>query len=170
MKKWNKYFLFGATVLGLGAASIGTAVSAPPADQAEWGCGYGYGPGGGPGMGRNWDGGKFNDRMKERFSQRHAALHEKLKLNAQQEAAWQTYTAATMTNLSQQRWNQTEMAKLTAPERLEKMMERMKERESQMAAQLSALKTFYATLSPEQQKIFDTETGPGRTRLRRNSR
>ena len=73
-------------------------------------------------------------------------------------------------NMSPPRWNQSAMAKLTSPERMEIMVERMKERENQMAAQLNALKTFYATLSPEQQKIFDAETGPGRIRLRRNSR
>jgi hypothetical protein len=42
--------------------------------------------------------------------------------------------------------------------------------ESQMTAQLNALKTFYATLSPEQQKIFNAETGPGQARTRRNNR
>jgi hypothetical protein len=169
MKRWNKYLLLSVTALGFAAASIGTAISASPSpEQPEWGCGY-RGEGG-PGMGRNWNNGKFNERVKERFSQRHAALHDKLKLNAEQEAAWQNYTAATMKNLTPPRWNPTEMAKLTAPERMEKMLERMKERESQMTAQLNSLKTFYATLSPEQQKIFNAETGPGQARMRRNNR
>ena len=97
-------------------------------------------------MGQNWDGGKFNDRIKDQISQRHAALHDKLKLNALQETAWQNYIAATMTNLSPSRWNQTEMAKLAAPEHMEKMVERMKERESRMTAQLNALKTLCVTL------------------------
>jgi hypothetical protein len=169
MKKWNKYLLLSVTALGFAAAGIGTAISAVLSpDQPEWGCGYGGR--GGPGMERNWHNGQLNERTKERFGQRHAALHDKLKLNAEQEAAWQNYTTATMKNLTPPNWNPAEMAKLTAPDRMEKMLERMRERESQMTAQLNALKTFYATLSPEQQKIFNAETGPGQARTRRNNR
>lgn len=174
MKRSSRYLAICALTMGLGAFGIGTAMSAPPADRADWGCGYGhgpgFGPGGGPGMGRNWDNGQFGEQMKQRISQRHAALHDRLKLDERQEAAWQAYTAATMKNMTPPSWNYAEMSKLTAPERMEKMLQRMKEHEQQMSAQLEATKTFYATLTPEQQKIFDAEWGAGRPRSRRNVR
>lgn len=160
MKKLNKYLLLGATALSFGVAGMGTAVSATPSDKPEWGCGYG------PGMDGKWDKAKNGERMKQHMQQRHAALHDKLKLNAQQEAAWQTYTAATMKNMTPPSWDREEMAKLSAPERMERMIQNMREREQRMTAQLESLKTFYATLTPEQKKIFDAEWA-GRPRAKR---
>jgi protein CpxP len=46
-------------------------------------------------------------------------------------------------------------AKLTTPERADKMMERMREHQSRMFEHLVALKDFYAVLTPEQKKTFD---------------
>lgn len=159
MKKLNKYLLLGATALSFGVAGMGTAVSATPNDKPEWGCGYG------PGMDR-MDKGQRADRMRQHMRQRHTELHDKLNLNAQQEAAWQTYTDATMKNMTPPSWSHEEMAKLTAPQRLEKMIQFTREREQKLTAQLDALKTFYATLTPEQQKIFDAEWA-GRPRGKR---
>ena len=54
-----------------------------------------------------------------------------------------------------------EMAKLTTPERIDKMREmrtqRMTEMNAAMDKRAEATKTFYATLTPEQQKTFDAE-------------
>lgn len=47
---------------------------------------------------------------------------------------------------------------MTAPQRMQTMLDRMKEREGKMANQLAALKTFYNKLTPEQQKTFDNES------------
>ena len=53
-----------------------------------------------------------------------------------------------------------EFAKLTAPERLSKMIEMTKQREAKMEAHLTALTAFYGQLTPEQKKVFD-ERGMG---------
>jgi hypothetical protein len=50
---------------------------------------------------------------------------------------------------------------MSAPERMERMMTMMKEREGHMATHLAAMKTFYATLSPLQQQIFNDNVGRG---------
>ena len=54
-----------------------------------------------------------------------------------------------------------DFSRMTAPERLEKSQQFMKERDARMTKHLEALKAFYSTLSPEQQQIFEAETGPG---------
>ena len=47
---------------------------------------------------------------------------------------------------------------MTSPERMQAMIDRMKAHEQALTDQLAALKTFYATLTPEQQKTFDSES------------
>ena len=41
---------------------------------------------------------------------------------------------------------------------MQAMIDRMKAHEQALTDQLAALKTFYATLTPEQQKTFDSES------------
>jgi Spy/CpxP family protein refolding chaperone len=57
--------------------------------------------------------------------------------------------------------DRAEMDKLTTPERLDKMRamhkERMAEMEASMDKRAEATKTFYAALSAEQKKTFDSE-------------
>jgi hypothetical protein len=97
----------------------------------------------------------------EQFQRRQAALHDKLKLNASQEAAWKTYVAAITPPQQQQRPERGDWEKLSAPDRMEKMLAMMKEREAMMSNHLQAMKTFYATLSPLQKQIFDDNVGGG---------
>ena len=97
--------------------------------------------------------------FKERMAKHQTELHDKLKLTAQQESAWKTYTEAIKPQDKMQRPNPADWDKLTAPERMEKMVAAMKEHQSHMEKHLSALKTFYATLTPEQQKIFNENMG-----------
>lgn len=49
-----------------------------------------------------------------------------------------------------------EMAHLTTPQRLDRMSARMAERQARMQSHIQAVKTFYAALSPEQQRAFDS--------------
>lgn len=82
-----------------------------------------------------------------------------LKLNADQEKAWKNYLAVVDANYNS--WkpiSRADIEKMTAPQRMQTMLDRMKEREGKMANQLSALKTFYNKLTPEQQKTFDNES------------
>ena len=76
-------------------------------------------------------------------------LHDKLKIQPQQEAAWQAFTAS-MKHEKMARPPVDDNA--TAPEKMERMMQH---RQAAMQKHLDALKTFYAQLTPEQQKIMD---------------
>lgn len=137
----------------IAAAALSTAVyAAPPAPEQ-----------GGPdrgamqGMHQEHKGGDF----KERIARRQAVLHDKLKLTGTQEAAWKTYIAAATPPAPPARPDRAQWEKLSAPERMEKMMTMMKAREGHMATHLAAMKTFYATLSPLQQQIFNDNVGGG---------
>jgi Spy/CpxP family protein refolding chaperone len=96
----------------------------------------------------------------ERMARHQAMLHDKLKLTATQEAAWKTYVAA-VTPPQGQRLERIDWDKLSAPERLERMLAMSREREAQMSHHLAAMKTFYATLTPLQQQIFNDNVGGG---------
>jgi hypothetical protein len=48
------------------------------------------------------------------------------------------------------------MEKLTTPERIDKMMAMKAARDAQINSRMTATKTFYVSLSPQQQKVFDT--------------
>jgi Spy/CpxP family protein refolding chaperone len=84
----------------------------------------------------------------------HEALHKSLKLTADQETAWKTFSETMMPGKpmmsDKMDWN-----KLTTPERADKMLEFSKQHEQNMAEHVAAMKTFYAVLTPAQQKIFD---------------
>lgn len=151
MTTFRKRLLVGLVAAGLGAASM--------AAYADRGCGsMDAGPAsfGGHGMSA--------ERMKEHFEKRQAQVHDKLKLNASQEAAWNAYLAKVKPSDAPKRPDRAEIEKLPTPDRMDKMLGFMKEREQRMAARVAATKDFYAVLSPEQRKIFDEEFshGPGR--------
>lgn len=98
-------------------------------------------------------------RMEQR-AQHKAALKAKLKLTAQQEAAWNTFTAerqARMAPGGDRQARREAFAKLTTPQRLDKMMERSEMRRAKMLERAQATKAFYAQLTPEQQSVFDAQ-------------
>lgn len=101
-------------------------------------------------------------RMQKRVAERQAQLKDKLKLNSAQEAAWAQYTGAIKrpapAAAGQPRTTRADFAKLSTPERLDRMQARQAERQARFAERASATKQFYAQLSPEQQKTFDAET------------
>ena len=51
-----------------------------------------------------------------------------------------------------------DFAKLTTPQRIERMQARQAERSAMFAKRADATKSFYAALTPEQQKTFDAES------------
>ncbi len=102
------------------------------------------------------------EKMREHMATRQAYLHDQLKLTAAQEPAWKTYIAAvTPTDMGKYMGDRAVMDKLPAPQRMEKHLQMMKDNEARMSTQLAALKTFYATLTPEQQQIFNKQTMHG---------
>lgn len=94
----------------------------------------------------------------ERIEKRQQALHDALKLNPHQEAAWKTYIAAVAPKHPIGRADRVALKELPAPQRMEKALEWSKARVQQQEIRLAALKTFYGQLTPEQQKTFDQQT------------
>ncbi|MDD2918804.1 Spy/CpxP family protein refolding chaperone [Rhodoferax sp.] len=107
-------------------------------------------------------------KMQARMDARHAALKAQLKLTPAQEAAWSAYVANhnPAAGMKGQAASMPDLAKLTTPERLDKMKElraqHMGEMTTAMDKRAEATKAFYAVLTPEQQKVFDAQTMQGR--------
>ena len=110
----------------------------------------------GPGPGPNSD---TRTRMQERMGQRAADIKAKLKLTPEQQGAWTTYIAAMKPSANAKWPDRAELAKLSTPERLDKMRELRKQHDAEMDRRDDATRTFYATLTPEQKKTFDANTG-----------
>ncbi len=106
-------------------------------------------------------------KMQAMQDKHHAALKAQLKLTAAQEGAWNAFTAASKPHGAMQgnHPDPAEMAKLTTPERIEKMKSMRAQRMSDMASAMDkhdeATKALYAALTPEQQKIFDAHAMQG---------
>ena len=154
MNKFRKSLLIGATVLGLGSSAF--------IAQAQTAAVEKNGPDRASAGGHKWHGGaKSPERMKEKMAQRQAELRDKLNLSASQQSAWNLYVAAMTPTGNWQRPDRAEWQNLSVPERMEKQLAMMKEREARLSSRLAATKTFYATLSPEQQKIFNENSMHG---------
>lgn len=101
---------------------------------------------------------RMHERIRERMAQRQAALKEKLQLSPSQEGAWNSYVSALMPPANFQRHDRADFARLTTPERIERMQALRAQRIAEMDRRAEATKTFYAALSPQQKKVFDDAT------------
>ncbi len=154
-----KSFLLASLLASAGVASFAqsapaTAASAPmttasaPAQR--------HGPMGMPGK-------MDHAKMEAMMAKHHAALKAKLKLTAEQEGAWTTFTAAMKppAHMDQPHMDHAEFAKLTTPERIDKMhalrTQRMADMNAAMDKRDDATKAFYAVLNDDQKKVFDAE-------------
>lgn len=99
--------------------------------------------------------GDYWEHRTEHMKQDQQKLHAALKLKPEQEGAWQKLVDSEMPMTRRSSGKSEDWAKLTAPERADRMLERMKERQERMTTHVAALKDFYAVLTPEQQKTFD---------------
>lgn len=140
LNPFRKSLLIGLTAFGMATAGIAAhAQNAAPEGR------HGH-------MAQQEAGGaKFGERM----AKHQAMLHDKLKLSAAQEPAWAAFTAATAPKMPDTRPERAAMEKMTAPERLEEWITLSKQRIAAQESHLAALKTFYAVLTPEQQKIVN---------------
>jgi hypothetical protein len=148
MNTLRKNVLIALTVLGMGSAAV--AVQAQTAAPE----------------GRHANAATQQERAakwSEHFAKRQARLHDALKLNANQESAWAAYQAAIkpQPGAMGMHGDRAEWAALSAPARMEKMIALHKQRTAMMESHLAALKTFYAVLTPAQQKVFDENTRGG---------
>lgn len=143
-------------------ATVGFGAFSQPMGGSE-GRMTGMGPGGAmcDGMGHDRMGKMSSTRMQSMMDKRNAELKAKLKLTPAQEGAWTTFTAAMKSPVGMMTKypDPAEMAKLSTPERIDKTKtlrtQHMTEMTSAMDQRGEATKTFYATLTPEQQKVFD---------------
>lgn len=102
-------------------------------------------------------------KMQAMMAKHQADLKDKLKLTTAQEGPWTAYTAAMQhpagRGMRPSDAQRAEMSQLSTPERIDKMRAMHTERMTQMTAEMdkraNATKTFYAALTPEQQKVFD---------------
>lgn len=110
--------------------------------------------------------GDFWEYRVERMAQQHKQLHDALKLTPDQEGAWKKLMDSEHPMARMEAGNAADWAKLTTPERAEKMLERMQEHQMHMAQHVVVLKDFYALLTPEQKTKFDELHAAPRTARR----
>ena len=103
-------------------------------------------------------------KMQAWIAKRQAELKTKLSLTPAQEGAWTSFTSAMQPPAHPPRpthEQRAEFDKLTTPERIDKMRVMRTQHMTEMTAAIDkrgdATKTFYAVLTPVQQKAFDTE-------------
>jgi len=112
-------------------------------------------------------------KMQAFMAKREAALKAKLKIEPSQESAWTTFTSAIKPPADWAKRRETlhaEMQKLSTPERIDRMKSLRAERDAQMDKRAQATKDFYAVLTPEQKKTFDSQPMMGRGGERRGMR
>lgn len=107
------------------------------------------------------------EQFREHMAQRAAQLKQKLQLTPEQEPAWTAFTSAMQPPAGPRhaRLDPQAMDGLTTPERIDRMRALRAQRATEMDRRDEAVKTFYAALTPAQQKTFDAETRsmrPGR--------
>lgn len=98
------------------------------------------------------------ERMQARHAERQAKLKAELNLGAEQEPAWNAFVARMQGDRSQRTQRERiNWSELTTPQRLDKMQARMAERDAAVNQRFDAIKSFYASLDSEQQKVFDSQ-------------
>jgi protein CpxP len=149
MKYAPKHLIAAGLLAAMGFAAM--AQTPPPAA-----------PGAAPApMARQHHGRYDPAKMQEHMARRQAALKQKLQLAPAQESAWTAYTSAMKPPANFQRPDHAEFDKLTTPERIDRMRAMRAARAAEMDKRADATKTFYASLTPEQKKVFDTESMRG---------
>ena len=99
------------------------------------------------------------EQRQERMAKHAEAFKQKLKITADQEPAWTAFQQSMQPKdrPDHARLDPKEMDKLTTPERIDRMRAMHAQRTAEMERRGEAVKTFYAALKPEQQKVFDQE-------------
>lgn len=158
MNSLRKNLIVALTAAGLFGAAIGAqAQTAAPAEgrpaltaeqrlakKAEW----------------QAKAGERRAKMERHRAERQAKLRDALKLNAQQQPAWDAFVASQAPHKKGERAarpDRAAWASLTAPQRMQKGIDLQKQRTARMEQRLAALNSFYAQLTPEQRKTFDEQ-------------
>ncbi|WP_375574963.1 Spy/CpxP family protein refolding chaperone [Paracidovorax oryzae] len=96
------------------------------------------------------------EEREARMARRAEALRQKLQLTPAQQPAWDAFTAAMRPQGP--RPDMSAMAQLTTPERIDRMRALRAQHNAEADRRDEATKTFYAALTPAQQKVFDEES------------
>lgn len=141
MKTLHKAFVMSAAVMVFGAAALPAMAEEAPQHQ--------------------YAATKFDPvKMQERMDAHAKRMHDTLKITPAQEGAWQAYLSALKSNMPQHgQFDRAAFKDMPAPQRMEKRIEMAKAHLARMESNLAATKTFYAVLTPEQQKLFDEKAG-----------
>lgn len=97
-------------------------------------------------------------RRAERINRHLADLKQKLQITSAQEGAWNSFATAMQPPAPMQRPDRQAMAAMSTPERIDQMRAMRERHSAEMDRRAEATKAFYAQLSPEQKKTFDSET------------
>ena len=103
------------------------------------------------------------ERMQQRIAEHQSRLKDSLQLRPEQETAWNDFLAKTKpaARSTGERLGRADWAKLSTPQRLDRLDAMKAERDRQMAQRHDAIRQFYAQLTPPQQKAFDAQRGMG---------
>jgi hypothetical protein len=97
--------------------------------------------------------------MQERMNRRFAALKQQLQVTPAQDAAFNQWQQAMRpTGQRPQRPNFVEFARMTTPQRIDRLRELRAQRNAEQDRRADATKAFYAQLNPQQQKTFDEQS------------
>lgn len=142
--------VFTALAAAIGAGAIAqTAPATPPAAAAPDSRGHAQGHG---------QGHRDSGEWQQRFERRMGELRQQLQISPAQEGAWTAFTEAMQPGQRMQRPDREAMAGMSTPQRIDTMRAMRAQRMARMDQRADATKTFYAALSPEQQKTFDELT------------
>ena len=98
-------------------------------------------------------------RMEQRIADRQAKLKTELQITAEQESAWNTFTASMRPVAGPaDRPDRAALRAMSTPERIEQMRLLREQRNAAMAQREQATLQFYAALTAEQQKLFDSRS------------
>lgn len=102
---------------------------------------------------------KMHAKKGARHTEHLADLKGKLKLETSQESAWLVFEQGMQKkHAGTDHPDRAALAKMTTPERIDRMEAHQAQRSAQMKKQAEAVKSFYATLNTQQKSIFDSET------------
>lgn len=144
-----KFAPIAAAVLAL-AGLAAQAQTPPPAPAGPGPMGMHEGPG-------QFDPARMQQRMQERMQRRMESLKRILQITPAQEGAWNAWATAMRPSaqMMQQRGQREAFERMTTPERIDRMRQLRAQRSAEMDRRADATKTFYAQLTPPQQKAFD---------------
>jgi hypothetical protein len=150
MNSVRKHVLFALAALSMGGAALAAQADTPAPTQGQH-----------PHLTQEQRQAKmagFKANMDAQRAQHQQQLHDALKLSAAQEQGWNAFVASMKPAAHEQHADRGAFANLSAPERMQKMIDFSRQRTAQMETRLAALNTFYSTLSADQKKVFDEQT------------